>query len=852
MSISRWNPKWNFIALGGGVIGAALVGIAALAGWLTLMGISVDDAPSHRILALIAPAGLLLSAGTLLAYRFRRMRLVTELGALIVLLGLISLVEYGLAMGGGIDRLRMPTSLADHLASSARMTPLTALTFQLIGIALVAAARRKGSRIGTLVLATLGSIVIAVAAFGATGDVASLITGNEFNQFQGMGAATALGCIAAGIGILGLASGSEAAVPGTGNLSEATDAAPLVGLALAVLLSLTLFAFQWMIGDRDARIRAKFEKSTIDVVDDIGDRMPSYALALRGSARYIQQSTPLSRQDWGAYIDSLQVMITFPGILGIGYAAHVTAADMAGHLKAVRAIWPEGFRIYPEGDRPEYTPVVLLEPRNERSRQVIGFDHFSEPTRRSAIEQVRDTGEPTISRNIRLYLDAGKPNQFGFQMYMPVYRKRSPVATVVERRNAFMGVVFSPFRIEELMRAVLADRYKGVRVRILDGELQTGAPLVYDSTGMADGSQPRRIPINTLSTGAIILGHRWTIWTTPLPAFVEGEQRSGAWIVLGSGALISVLFAAAIWQLFTIQARARSLAAAQALNAEIENRLRAEQALQAEREQARLRVEALNRELAQRASDLEITNRELETFSYSVSHDLQQPVSGIAGFSSMALEDFGDGMHPEVQQILTRIQAASFRMSQLIEGLLALSSIVRAEIRRETVDLGELAQDAILELRASHPRRKAEIVIADRLIATGDRKLLQVLVNNLLGNAWKYTAKTPKPRIEMGTAQTDKGCAYFVRDNGAGFDPAQATKLFGPFQRLHSASEFPGTGIGLATVYRIVTRHGGKIWADAHPGEGATFYFTLSGANSEATVRESSHAETADSRYRAP
>lgn len=850
MSISRRNPKWNSIALGGGVIVAALVGIATLAGWLFLMRISVDDTPGQRILALIAPGGLLLSAGALWAFWFRRLRLATGLGVLIAMLGLLSLADYGLAAHGGIYRLKMATSLADHLATSERMTPLTALTFQLIGIALVAAARRKGNRIGSLTFATLGSIVIAVAAFGATGDVASVITGNEFNQFQGMGVATALGCIAAGIGMLALAWRSRAAVQGIGNLSEATDAAPLVGLALAVLLSLTLFAFQWMIGDRDARIRARFEQSTMDVVDDIGDRMPSYALALRGSAPYIQQSTPPSRRDWAAYVKSLQIMTTFPGILGIGYAAHVTPTDLAGHLKTFHAMWPDGYRIYPEGDRREYTPVVLLEPLNDRSQKVIGFDHFSEPTRRSAIEQVRDTGEPTISRNIRLYLDAGKPHQFGFQMYMPVYRKGSSIATVARRRNAFVGVVFSPFRIDELMRAVLADRYKNVRVRILDGELEEGAPLVYDSAGVADGAVLRRIPINTLSTGAIILGHRWTIWTTPLPAFVEGEQRSGAWIVLGSGTLISVLFAAAIWQLFTIQARARSLAAAQALNAEIENRLRAEQALQAEREQARLRVEALNRELAQRASELEITNRELEAFSYSVSHDLQQPVSGIAGFSSMALEDFAEEMHPEVKQIMTRIQAASFRMSQLIEGLLALSSIVRAEIRREAVDLSQLAQDTVLELRASNPGRKVEIVIADRLSAIGDRKLLQVLVNNLLGNAWKYTSKTPQPRIEMGFGQTDKGNAYFVRDNGAGFDLAQAKKLFGAFQRLHSASEFPGTGIGLATVYRIVTRHGGKIWADAHPGEGATFYFTLSGANSEAVVGESRPVEAADSRLR--
>ncbi|HEX7929247.1 MAG TPA: ATP-binding protein, partial [bacterium] len=389
--------------------------------------------------------------------------------------------------------------------------------------------------------------------------------------------------------------------------------------------------------------------------------------------------------------------------------------------------------------------------------------------------------------------------------------------------------VFTPFRMNEFMRSILLERYQNIRVQVLDGDFNSGAQAVFDSTGHLDGKVHHGPPKGTTALGAIVYGRMWTVLTSPLPSFFKDEAASGPWIVLLGGVAISLLLGAAIWQVFTIQARARSLAAAEALNAETESRLRAEQALRVEREEARHKVETLNRELFQRATELEIANRDLEAFSYSVSHDLQQPVTGIAGYAGMALEEFTGEMSAEVKGFFERIQVASYRMSQLISGLMALSSISRSELHRGPVDLTSLAQEAIAELEATHRQREIEIVIADGLQATGDPRLLQVLVTNLLSNAWKYTGKTEHPRIEMGTALTAEGVTFFVKDHGAGFDMTKAARLFKAFQRLHKERDFPGTGIGLATVYRIVTRHGGKIWAEAKPNEGAAFYFTLPG-----------------------
>ncbi|MGB7542146.1 MAG: ATP-binding protein, partial [Burkholderiales bacterium] len=219
--------------------------------------------------------------------------------------------------------------------------------------------------------------------------------------------------------------------------------------------------------------------------------------------------------------------------------------------------------------------------------------------------------------------------------------------------------------------------------------------------------------------------------------------------------------------------------------------------------------------------------KELEAFSYSVSHDLRAPLRHIDGFGQILLEDYAGKLDDEGRRHLQRVREASQRMAQLIDDLLNLSGITRAEMRRETVDLSRMAEMAAEALRKTDPQRAAEIVIEKGLTAEADERLLRVALDNLLGNAWKYAGKRPRARIEVGRTDRDGKTAYFVRDNGAGFDMAYAHKLFGAFQRLHSVSEFPGTGIGLATVQRIIHRHGGQIWAESAVDKGATFYFTL-------------------------
>jgi light-regulated signal transduction histidine kinase (bacteriophytochrome) len=224
---------------------------------------------------------------------------------------------------------------------------------------------------------------------------------------------------------------------------------------------------------------------------------------------------------------------------------------------------------------------------------------------------------------------------------------------------------------------------------------------------------------------------------------------------------------------------------------------------------------------------LEAINHELEAFSYSVSHDLRAPLRALDGFSRTLLDEYADQLDQRGRDRLKRIRLAAQRMAELIDSLLKLSRVTRTELKWEVIDLSKLANEILDTLQQMEPDRKVRYTVQSGLIVRGDAILLRIMLDNLLSNAWKFTARNQQAFIEVGCNVTKERIIYFIRDNGAGFDMAYADKLFGVFQRLHDPHEFPGTGIGLATVQRVIHKHGGQIWAESTIDQGSTFYFTL-------------------------
>jgi signal transduction histidine kinase len=273
-----------------------------------------------------------------------------------------------------------------------------------------------------------------------------------------------------------------------------------------------------------------------------------------------------------------------------------------------------------------------------------------------------------------------------------------------------------------------------------------------------------------------------------------------------------------------IERRSREMESANLqLGAEVAERRRSQE------EVARLNV-GLEDRVRERTAQLQMANNELEAFCYSVSHDLRAPLRGIDGFATALREDFAAQLPAEANRYLDIIQSSAQRMGQLIEDLLDLSRVSRNSMETAEVDLSETARQVVRDLRHREPAREVDISIWDGMHPQGDPRLIKAALENLIGNAWKFTSRTGQARIEVGALVGQgaaAGATYFVRDNGAGFDMAFANKLFHAFQRLHGEDEFPGTGIGLATVQRMVTRHGGRIWTDSKPGKGTVFYFTL-------------------------
>jgi signal transduction histidine kinase len=575
---------------------------------------------------------------------------------------------------------------------------------------------------------------------------------------------------------------------------------------LVVALLLTGLASFYVHQNIEAREQERFEEIIGSTERAVDRRMQTYIDAMLDGRGLFAASEAVTREEWSAYVAGSDLTSRYPGIQAIAYAERVPLEERGAYVRRVRQ---EGFSysLRPMGERYEYFPLVYVAPFEGDNYALFGYDFYSDRVNRDAMEQARDTGLPRASGKVDLE-EAGISHQSGFLVYTPIYRHGAPQGTPDERRAALQGFIVSVFRTDDLLESIFAAQADPeVDLEVFDGDEFTREGLLHDADGVLHAGDPSHSAHFSEIATMQVAGRIWSLYFSTLPGFEPGWQSDLPLFVLLSGLAISLMLFGVTWMLANSRIRAEHVG----LQLEAANR----------------QLENANRDLEETNRELEGANRELEAFSYSVSHDLRAPLRSIEGFSQILLEDHAQGLDEEGEDYLGRVRAASRHMDTLIDDLLDLSRVTRSTLTRQTVNLSALTREIIVEIEKSQPDRRVEFVIADGLVVRGDPRLLRVALENLLGNAFKFTQEEPEARIEFGAVARDGGLAYYVSDNGVGFEDAYAGKLFGAFQRLHAPEDFEGTGIGLATVQRIVQRHGGRVWAEGAVGEGATFFFTL-------------------------
>jgi signal transduction histidine kinase len=601
-----------------------------------------------------------------------------------------------------------------------------------------------------------------------------------------------------------------------------TAAAAYVVLLLSLLL--TGLAWFYVRGTVQEQNHVRFDETVQATKAAVDRRTDAYLDALFGARGVFLASNAVKRPEWESYVKGIETKTRLQGLQALGFARYVGPDE---HETFVRNAKEEGQPqmrpdLDPGGERSAYFPLTLVAPLDRANLNIIDHDYYADPAHRAAMNQARDSGSPRATRLIYVLTEPPKNSSAdlaldaGFAVYLPVYDEAKPTGNVAERRRALKGFVVGFFRRDGLFDDVFGSSFHpAIDFEVYDGAAAGSSERLYDDDGVQHAGDKEFDPLFSRQDRSEVAGRRWTLYFATLKKFNKGAESNLPAFVLASGIGVSLVLFGISWMLV----RSRLLA-----------------------EDASKDLEDANREL-------EGANRELETFSYSVSHDLRAPLRTIDGFSQILQEDYENVLDDEGLDYLGRVRAASGHMATLIDDLLDLSRVSRRPLRREPVDLTRLATEIVEDLSAAQPERNVEFVAGKDIKAFGDVSLLKVALENLLGNAWKFTEREEEARIEFGADRRPRpgflAPVYFVRDNGAGFDQAYADKLFGAFQRLHGQDEFEGTGIGLATVARIIHRHGGRVWAEGEVGEGATFYFTLGGRDQGDRAPSAKKAELA-------
>ncbi len=583
--------------------------------------------------------------------------------------------------------------------------------------------------------------------------------------------------------------------------------------------------------EHDARIQSAFQIRVEARTHAIQEHLQELDNLLLLFASFFTHTTQELDDELEEFSGMASAIIEHPGLVRLGYGERVATAEWATWEREASKL-VEPLPVIPLIPRTVSSPIldhylVLFDYAKPQTQTwPVGFDLTAASTWHETLLHVATNRVPDVTP---CALATGKPSCSWALLFTPVFAPHS---------SDLRGVIYAELSIATVINYVMYSSPSGdLDIRLEDiTDHDHPIPLYYHShesqlrQSLTDRGTARE-PFGFAQAHTIqVSGRTWRL-TFLSSAEIIGYDFEREYILLPTAILIGTVLVLGLMGLVW-----RQTADVERLVTERTTGLHREmsksRALEASLREANIKLSGLIGELDQRVrartAELETANKELEAFSYSVSHDLRSPLRAIDGFSQALLEDYADKLDEQAGDYLNRVRAASQRMDQLINDLLKLSRVIRAPLNNITVDLTALAHEISEEIKGREPQRQVVFTITPQLNARGDLQLLHIVLDNLLNNAWKFTSKTTQAHIQFGAYTDKKGQrVFFVRDNGAGFDMAYVDKLFGAFQRLHSPADFPGSGVGLATVARIIRRHGGQVWGEGKPGAGASFYFTL-------------------------
>jgi len=610
----------------------------------------------------------------------------------------------------------------------------------------------------------------------------------------------------------------EHALFGCRRLSALLHPASL-SFALVGLL-LTTFAASALYRAQKESLAREFNANLESVHRGLGQRLADTEQLLSTVRAYLAAAGGpemlVGNEEWNGFLDALETAERLPGVRGIGYAAVVSASEVADFESAVREATLDEFKIVSSGEHPIYVPVVRYEMvqsgqvgDQDPTDTIRGFDLMTERVGGKALAWARDIGSASVSPVEVLRGDFGTGSGEAFFVCVPVYKGDEAPNNLASRRARIQGYVFCVADVGSFLAAVVETADNDIGLRFTDSSASGGGRTIFASAESSVAADFR-------STLDIHLGaHHWTIEAFSLAAFEDWVSRLSTLFAALSGVAVTLF-----GMMVLADSKAKQERAAKATR-EMNRRLR-----KSESEVRELNAH-LEATVASRTASLVEALDDLRSFSYTLSHDLRAPVRHVRFLADLLEEEHGVELSPGAKDYFVRIREAADRMHELIEGILRLASCGRGALRPRRVDVSSLVSEIVEEQVARMSGRVVRVVVPDGMEATADPVVLRTVLQNLLENAFKFTSNAEVAEIVVGLSETERGPEIFVKDNGVGFDMGLSESVFQPFKRLHRGNSFEGIGIGLATVRKMVRRHFGEICVESNEGEGATFRFTL-------------------------